>query len=278
MSKKALAKAKTIEERFVEWFKAWVRYERREAKAHLVESAGIALIELHRQFKKAVPQARWTHTEFKQHLWNFCRTHPSVRYNEHLAWSGNSITARRWLRGPRGRQMERVVITTTEDVRLKLVPDESARITALQNAHAARIEAYVLKLARALVAKHRKKYFVKSLKRLAGRGLKRSQVMKRAHMLDKSGMWIDEMSGVTLEDCIHVLREQLGDESVDWIVEGWYKEAYATVKSPRALSAILEKYMAADENQIATQTPERYRRKTVGSARISSEQLKKFRV
>ena len=94
---------------FTEWFDEWVDKERVLRNAHVGD--GVALKTLFSEFQQARPEAPWGLDDFKKALFKYCQERKEIGYNEHLASKGNTLSARRMLKGPRGAQTEHVLLT-----------------------------------------------------------------------------------------------------------------------------------------------------------------------
>ena len=94
---------------FTEWFDEWVDNERVPQNVHVGD--GIAIKTLCSAFQEARPDAPWGLDDFKKALFKYCLDRKDIGYNEHLASKGNTFSARRMLKGPRGAQTEHVILT-----------------------------------------------------------------------------------------------------------------------------------------------------------------------
>ena len=101
---------------FVDWLEDWIARDRIDGGFNT--GNGIAVEELRNKFIEANPdcESRWNELRFKKCLWTYCQEKSDTHYNRHLSHKGDSLTARRWLRGAAGKQREHVVITTDSDL------------------------------------------------------------------------------------------------------------------------------------------------------------------
>jgi len=215
---------------FTDWFDEWVDKERVQRHAHVGD--GIALNTLYSEFQKARPEAPWKFDDFKKALFKYCLERKEIGYNEHLASKGNTLSARRMLKGPRGAQTEHVILTKQGEPIVKkntrmtvfgeeeITPKPRKKLSSTTSAKTSPFEQFVLTQAKKYAREKIQQYL-----RYKKPG-KMTDVMRGKQL----GFSEDEVtvSRCTTVDEVHeVLKGFDGAEEWDKQLGKWYADAQA---------------------------------------------------